>query len=1526
MDIKSFYEVFPTIKLDGLLHDLFEHVDVVRVSATSDRTVMRIYLSSENLITYRQLSDVRDRIRRQIFGEKGPEIRIYPKFNLSAQYDLSNLYGIYKDSIFEEVIDRGHVLYDILSNARIDFPEGDTMNITLEEGVYPQKTVSELEDILLKIFTDRCGVDAKIYIIYDKKKKPEADKGWTGSWARDGITPDGISHIVPGAEPPERDEDADDEPDEDFDEESNEESRHESAETPKEDLSKSGRGKKNMKISPLRNSADPTVIYGKNFDEDSMPISDIEGDIGICTIHGMVTSVETQQIKNDKAIVSFIVTDFEDSIKAKVFIHRDQVIELCNDLKKGAFVKVRGKCMMDDWDREVTMTSVTCIRLINDFREKRRDKAEVKRVELHCHTKMSELDGVSACADLVKRAYDWNMPSIAITDHGVVQGFTDAFHTWTDLWEKEKERRIKGGDPDPDKQDFFKIIYGVEAYLVDDLKKIVNGDTERSIDGQTYVVFDLETTGFSPVDDHIIEIGAVKIEGGKITDRFATFVDPKVPIPFEIEQVTSINDSMVIGQDTVDIALPKFLDFIGGEDTVLVGHNVEFDVSFIREKMKTVLGLKYENTYADTLGMSRALLTGHKKYTLDAVAKMLNVDMGHHHRAVDDAECTAHIFLKLLDKLEGMDIHDFEALNRYAEEGFDVIRGLRPSHCIILAKNNIGRVNLYRLVSMSHLDYFSRFPKIPKSMLNKYREGLIVGSACCAGELFEALVENRGEEQIAHIVEFYDYLEIQPVDNDRFMIASPKYRTVNSEEDIRDINRKIVKLGEKWHKPVVATGDVHFMDPEDEIYRRIILANHGGEEGEISPPLYLRTTEEMLEEFGYLGEAKAYEVVVTNTRYISDMVDSMSPVRPDKCPPVIENSDVQLREICENKAHEIYGEELPEVVSERMERELKSIIGNGFAVMYIIAQKLVWKSVEDGYLVGSRGSVGSSFVAFLAGITEVNSLAPHYYCPKCHYYDFDSEEVKAFGGMAGTDMPVKKCPVCDEELARDGYDIPFETFLGFKGNKEPDIDLNFSGEYQSKAHKYTEVIFGYGQTFRAGTIGSLAEKTAYGYVSHFFEDLHIKKRRFEIERLASHCEGVRKSTGQHPGGIVVLPMGEDIYSFTPIQHPANKMDTDIITTHFDYHSIDHNLLKLDILGHDDPSMMRMLQDLTGLDPTLIPLDDEKVMSLFLSTEALGITPDDIPGTKLGCLGIPEFGTDNAMSMLIETQPQYMSDLIRISGLGHGTGVWGDNAQTLIREGKATISTAICCRDDIMIYLIQKGLEPEEAFNIMENVRKGKVAAHKCKQWDEWKADMAAHDVPDWYIWSCERIEYMFPKAHAAAYVIMALRIAYCKVYYPEAYYAAYFTIRASGFSYELMAMGRSRLEANLAELRKKSSENKLSATEKNTYRDMRIAQEMYARGIEFVPIDISLVDSKNFRIIEGKGIMPALSSIDGIGSEVAEAIVAAAAKGPFISKAEFRERTKASKTNVEKFTELGILAGLPESGQLSIFDMMAGNI
>ena len=995
---------------------------------------------------------------------------------------------------------------------------------------------------------------------------------------------------------------------------------------------------------------------------------------------------------------------------------------------------------------------------------------------------------------------------------------------------------------------------------------------------------------------------------GEITDRFSSFVNPQVPIPFEIEKLTSINDEMVMDAPVIEKVLPEFLSFCEG--TVLVAHNASFDISFIRENAQRQQ-LPFDFTYVDTVGIARVLLPHQAKHTLDAVSKTLGISLENHHRAVDDAEATAQIFVKFTDMLlkDGKDT--LEKVNALGDSNPDIVKRLPTYHAIILAKNNTGRVNLYKLISESHLTYYAKRPRIPKSLLLAHREGLILGSACEAGELYRALLDDRSDADIARIVNFYDYLEIQPTGNNKFMINEEKIRNINSIEDIQDVNKRIVALGEQYNKPVVATCDVHFLDPGDEVYRRIIMAGKGFKDSDEQAPLYLRTTEEMLEEFQYLGSDKAEEVVITNTNLIADQIETISPVRPDKCPPVIADSDKTLTEICYNKAHEMYGEKLPPIVEQRLEKELNSIIKNGFAVMYIIAQKLVWKSVEDGYLVGSRGSVGSSFVANMAGITEVNALSPHYYCMKCHYNDFDSPDVKAYTGKAGCDMPDKYCPVCGEPLKKDGFDIPFETFLGFKGDKEPDIDLNFSGEYQSKAHKYTEVIFGAGQTFRAGTIGTLADKTAFGYVKNYYEERGSKKRTCEINRIVAGCTGIRRSTGQHPGGIIVLPLGEEINSFTPVQHPANDMTTDTVTTHFDYHSIDHNLLKLDILGHDDPTMIRMLQDLTGIDPTKIPLDDPQVMSLFQNTNALGVTPEEIDGCPLGALGIPEFGTEFAMQMLLDTHPTSFSDLVRIAGLAHGTDVWLGNAQTLIKEGKATISTAICTRDDIMLYLIEMGVESSLAFTIMESVRKGKGLK------PEMEEAMLAANVPDWYIWSCKKIKYMFPKAHAAAYVMMAWRIAYCKVNYPLAYYAAFFSIRASAFSYELMCQGQKHLESMMADYKRRA--DTLSKKEQDAARDMKVVQEMYARGFEFVPIDIFSAQSRSFQVV-GDKIMPSLSSIDGLGEKAADAIVEAAKDGPFLSKDDFRQRTKVSKTVVDLMDTLNLLGNLPESNQISLFD------
>ena len=1254
------------------------------------------------------------------------------------------------------------------------------------------------------------------------------------------------------------------------------------------------------------------LIYGRPFDDEPIELSTVIGEMGEITFRGKVISFDTREIRNEKTIVMYAVTDFTDTIMVKMFVRNDQLADVLAEIKMGAFLKIKGVTNIDKFDGELVISSVFGIKKISDFTEARKDNAVEKRVELHCHTKMSDMDGVSEVKDLVKRAHDWGHKAIAITDHGVVQAFPDANHYIETL----------------DKDDPFKVIYGVEGYLVDDLQDVAVNEKGQSLKG-TYVVFDLETTGFSSAKDKIIEIGAVKVENGEITDKYSTFVNPKIPIPFRITQLTSITDEMVMESPEIETILPQFLKFVG--DAVLVAHNASFDVSFIEENCRQQ-GIEPDFTSVDTVGLARVLLPTLSKFKLNVVAKALNISQEHHHRAVDDARVTAEIYVKFIQMLEERGIETLDQMNHFGAHNAEAIRKMPSYHVIVLAKNDIGRVNLYTLISKSHLEYFGRQPRMPKSEVLKYREGLIIGSACEAGELYQAILGEKSAERIARIVNFYDYLEIQPLGNNRFMIDSDRVEKVQSEEDLREINREIIRLGERFDKPVVATCDVHFMDPEDEVYRRIIMAGKGFKDADQQAPLYLHTTDEMLEEFEYLGSAKAKEIVIDNPNMIADMVEKISPVRPDKCPPVIPDSDKTLREICYNKAHSMYGEPLPEIVTERLERELNSIISNGFAVMYIIAQKLVWKSNEDGYLVGSRGSVGSSFVATMAGITEVNPLSPHYYCPKCHYSDFESEEVRAYAGGCGWDMLDKECPVCKTRLVKDGFDIPFETFLGFKGNKEPDIDLNFSGDYQSNAHKYTEIIFGAGQTFRAGTIGTLADKTAFGYVKNYFEERGTRKRTCEIDRIVQGCTGIRRSTGQHPGGIIVLPHGEDINSFTPVQHPANDMTTDIITTHFDYHSIDHNLLKLDILGHDDPTMIKALEAYISSPAmeneynetdhpfvaTDIPLDDQGVMSLFHDTSALGITPDDIGGCPVGCLGIPEFGTDFVIQMVVDTKPQTLSDLIRISGLSHGTDVWLNNAQDLIKSGKATISTAICTRDDIMTYLINKGLDSEESFTIMERVRKGTVAKGKCKDWPEYKKDMLEHDVPEWYIGSCEKIKYMFPKAHAAAYVMMAYRIAYCKVNYPLAYYGAYFGIRADAFSYEIMCQGKEKLQYYIDDYTRRS--DSLSKKEQDTMKDMYIVQEMYARGYEFLPIDIYRAKATKFSIIDGK-LMPPFSSIDGMGEKAAEAVEEAAKDGPYLSKDDFRNRTKASKAVVDYMADLGLLGDLPESNQLSLFDL-----
>ena len=1456
---KQFAEVFPTLKINTDIQTLMDGVEVTKVATNSTRDFIKVFIKSSHLIPRHYVYDLEQAIKLQLFPKNRIQVMVLESYDLSEQYTPENLMEEYYESFLFELNQRSVVERNMLQGAKYHFEDGNVLCLQLEDTIIAQGKKEALSGYLTDIFETRFRRPVEIRISYVPVK--ESKLKMNNAKIRHEI--DAILDRVESADSVHAEAAAEEkDPAGTGGEKRQRENRQKatdsshsrnsavsekaavSRKTGGAGMRKSFSKKRDRYSYGMKNSDDPNLIYGRNFDDDPIELKYVITEMGEITFRGKVITLETREIRDERTILSFAVTDFTDTIKVKMFVKNEQLPDILAEIKLGAFIKVKGVTTLDKFDRELTIGSVTGVRKIPDFTESRKDTAPEKRVELHCHTKMSDMDGVSKVTDLVKRAHDWGHKAIAITDHGVVQGFTDAHHYMLGL---------PADDP-------FKVIYGVEGYLVDDLVDVAVNEKGQSLDG-TFVVFDLETTGFSPIKDKIIEIGAVRVEHGRITEKFSTFVNPKIPIPFQITQLTSITDQMVMDADDIETILPQFLEFVG--DAVLVAHNASFDVSFIEQNCR-YQDIRPDFTSVDTVALARMLLPTLSKYKLNVVANALHISLENHHRAVDDAGATAEIFVKFVEMLKERSITDLAKLNHFGASNANAVRKLPTYHVIILATNEVGRVNLYTLISKSHLEYYARRPRIPKSELSKYREGLLVGSACEAGELYQALLNDKSEERIAKIVNFYDYLEIQPVGNNKFMIASDRVTKVQSEEDIRDLNRTIVRLGERFNKPVVATCDVHFMDPEDEVYRRIIMAGKGFTDADEQAPLYLHTTEEMLEEFEYLGSAKAREIVIENPNKIADMVEKITPVRPDKCPPVIPDSDKQLREICYRKAHELYGENLPEIVTERLERELNSIISNGFAVMYIIAQKLVWKSVEDGYLVGSRGSVGSSFVATMAGITEVNPLSPHYRCKHCFYTDFDSEEVKSYAGGCGMDMPDKLCPVCGKPLEKDGFDIPFETFLGFKGNKEPDIDLNFSGDYQSNAHKYTEVIFGAGQTYRAGTIGTLADKTAFGYVKNYYEERGQGKRNCEIDRIVQGCTGIRRSTGQHPGGIIVLPLGEEINSFTPVQHPANDMNTDIVTTHFDYHSIDHNLLKLDILGHDDPTMIKTLEEYISspaleneynetdhpFDATKIPLDDPEVMSLFHDTTALKVTPDDIGGCKLGCLGIPEFGTDFSMQMVAEAQPKKFSDLIRIAGLSHGTDVWLNNAQDLIRSGVATISTAICTRDDIMTYLIGKGMDSELSFTIMERVRKGTIAKGKCKEWDEYKADMAAHGVPDWYIGSCEKIKYMFPKAHAAAYVMMAYRIAYCKINYPLAYYGAFFGIRADAFSYEIMCQGREKLEYYLDDYKRRSGS--LSKKEQDTLRDMRIVQEMYARGYEFLPIDIYRSKASRFQIIDGK--------------------------------------------------------------------------
>jgi DNA polymerase-3 subunit alpha (Gram-positive type) len=1216
------------------------------------------------------------------------------------------------------------------------------------------------------------------------------------------------------------------------------------------------------------------AIFGKVFNEISVAMSEVTQDSGRVVISGEVFRTEERELKSGKILYIFDITDYTSSITVKIFLQKDKLEDIKSSIKEGACLKVRGEAQYDKFSKELTVLASD---IINIPKEEKCDNAKEKRVELHLHTQMSALDAVISAKDIIQRAAKWGHKAIAITDHGVVQAYPDAYYAG--------------------KKNNIKILYGVEAYLLDDNVPVAYNVKGQSLDGD-FVVFDIETTGLNAYTEKITEIGAVKIRNGKVIDEYSSFVNPGKPIPKKIVELTGITDEMVKDAPDIEKVLPEFLEFV--KDSVVVAHNASFDLGFIRHNCR-VLGYKPDFTVIDTLELSRQMFSQLKRHRLNDVAKHLGVSLENHHRALDDAKACGGILIKCIELLKEKGIEKINDIGKALGDGMDYKKS-KTYHAIILAKNQIGLKNLYKIVSKSHLEYFYKRPRVPKKLLMEYKEGLILGSACEAGELYRAILEGKSEKDISKIVKFYDYLEIQPLGNNQFLINNG---SVESQEELKNINKKIVELGEKYKKPVVATCDVHFLDPKDEVFRRILMAGQGFADADNQAPLYFRTTDEMLEEFSYLGEEKSYEVVVTNTNKIADMCEEILPIPEGTFPPKIEGAEEEIKTLSEAKAREIYGEELPEIVKKRMEKELNSIIKNGFSVMYIISQKLVSKSLEDGYLVGSRGSVGSSFVAYLTGITEVNSLPPHYICEKCKYSEFIQDG--SYG--CGFDLPDKNCPDCGNSLKKDGYDIPFETFLGFDGDKEPDIDLNFSGEYQPRAHKYTEELFGEGHVFRAGTIGTIAEKTAFGFVKNYLDDREIVTTNAEINRLVKGCTGVKRTTGQHPGGVMIVPEDKDIYDFCPIQRPADDTTSSIITTHFDYHSISGCLLKLDILGHDDPTVIKMLEDLTGIKATTITIGEKNTMGIFRSTEPLGIKPEDI-NSQVGTFAIPEFGTKFVRQMLVDTKPTTFAELIRISGLSHGTDVWLNNAQDLIRDNITTLPNVISTRDDIMLYLIQAGLEPKTAFKIMEDVRKGKGLK------EEYEKEMKEKNVPAWYIDSCKKIKYMFPKAHAAAYVMMAFRIAWFKVNYPKEFYVTYFTVRADDFDAELMCNGQDKVRNKIKELEQRG--NTLTQKEKNVLTILEVVNEMYARGINFLPIDLYQSDATKFQIV-ADGIRPPLNSLQGLGNAAAQNIVEARNEGEFISIDDLRIRAKISKAVIEILQNNGCLKGLPESNQISLF-------
>ncbi|WP_337603717.1 PolC-type DNA polymerase III [Anaerotignum lactatifermentans] len=1443
MTAKKFPLVFDKVSLSAPLQEVFRETTVLSLTIHRKEREIVTEIAADAVIPPLYWEKLRKEMMQQLPGVK--EVHIFPKYQLMDKEPKTVLADFW-DTIRSHVAAQSKVCSGVISDADWDYQDGK-MQIFVKHNMAYYLSQKKLDDAVAKLVQEETGLAMSVQ--FKNVQSSEEDRARMEQEQRT-KTEELLQQIASATQAAEQ-------------------------------------AKVSAEVGAVSEAVSRGILFGKEFTGTPVKIVDTKIPGESVIVEGNIFNIEPREIKGEKYIVSFDITDKSDSTTVKFFVKRSVFDnELKDKIKKDAYLRVQGEVQFDKYAKEINIMAKAI--MTAQAPPPRMDTAEEKRVELHLHTQMSSMDGVTPVKTYIKRAIEWGHKAIAITDHGVVQAFPDAMNA-------------------ADKSD-LKVIYGVEAYLIDDLGNAVFSPRGQNLD-DTYVVFDIETTGLSKEKEMITEIGAVKVADGKIIDRFSTFVNPQRPISAEITKLTGITDDMVKDAPTIENVLPEFLKFC--EDTVLVAHNASFDTGFIRIAAERAGLGELHHTVVDTLELARALLPELNKHKLDIVCEYLGVTLNGHHRAVNDAEATAEVFIKFLDMLAEKKIFTLDEINVLASRTVNY-KKLRAYHAIILVKNYTGLRNLYELVSMAHIDYFFRRPRIPKSKFMQMREGLILGSACEAGELYRALLDGEPKQRIEELVHFYDYLEIQPLGNNKFMIDSPRVENIHSMEDIKNMNRKIVELGETYGKPVVATCDVHFIDPDDAAYRKIIMAAEGFPDADNQPPLYFRTTDEMLAEFDYLGEEKAREVVITNTNLIADQIEKIKPIPDETFPPKIEGADEQLRQICMDKAHSIYGDPLPPLVQERLETELNSIISNGYAVLYIIAQKLVWKSVADGYLVGSRGSVGSSFAANMAGITEVNSLPPHYVCPNCKYSDFDSDLVKSYAmeEASGCDMPDMNCPKCGTLMHKDGHDIPFQTFLGFEGDKEPDIDLNFSGEYQQTAHAYTEELFGVGHVFKAGTIGTLADKTAYGFVKKYFDEREITAHNAEITRLMNGCTGVKRTTGQHPGGLMVVPSDHNIYEFCPIQRPANDVNSTVTTTHFDYHSISGRLLKLDLLGHDDPTVIRMLYDLTGVNPQTVPLGDPATMSLFESPAALGVTAEDI-GCETGTLGIPEFGTKFVRGMLLDTKPKTFADLLRISGLSHGTDVWLGNAQTLIENGTITLKETISTRDSIMIYLINKGVDKKKSFKIMEKVRKGKGLT------DEDIADMKAADVPDWYIESCQKIKYMFPKAHAAAYVMMAFRIAYFKINYPEAYYATYFTVRAcDDFDYSCMCKGMDVAKAAMREIHAKGME--ATAKDKAKMTVLELIVEFYARGFKFLPIDLYKSDSRKFIVTE-EGLIPPFNSLQGLGTNAAQSIVDGRATGEFHTIEELKERTSLGRSLIDLLKENGVLNGIPETNQLSLF-------